>query len=102
MSVSLCAGCVAGGFRKALDHALHLHEARALHEHGHVRRERVLELGEQLFDALEEHRAGPEHAHGLARELAERKQPVDAGLPRGSADLGVHRGRILAQLAHVA
>src|SRR5688572_24125481 len=39
---------------------LHFHEARAFHEHGYVRLERVLQISEQIFNAVVVTAAGAE------------------------------------------
>src|SRR5258706_3623434 len=87
--------------RERVGHPLHPHEARSLHEDrraaGGLRACRIA----KRVDVLEVARAGTECGHGIAARLAHGQQRIHARLARLLAHLGLHRRRLVSQLAHV-
>ena len=78
-------------FHKTVDHALHLHETRAFHQHGGVGRECVFEFGKQFLDTFEMHCTGAESPDGFLRQFAQGQQPVHPRRARRQPDLCMHR-----------
>src|SRR5688572_12295231 len=82
--------------------ALHLHEARALHQHHRARARARLERLDERLAIVEVASAGAEGLDGTRALGAEREEVVDLEARREAPDLGVQLRRLLAQLAHVA
>src|SRR5262245_54381827 len=90
------------GSRERVGHALHLHEARALHEERRARRRFLARGLHQRLDRVEVTRAGPERRDRRVAVGAQREERVELLRARELAHLGVQRARLRPQLAHVA